>query len=212
MAKRARRELARLNEQTQFSLVWPDIPESQEAALLNAVQELAAQCSATSGNERQLEERSDWLVLGVNKLTQIMQDTISERGKAGQAMPSHEGDDANRKVKLILIARHARQIFVQHLPFLALQAGQKTSKKVKTSISTASHSASSMARMVKICGLPLTSAKLGEMFGIRSAAAVGIRADHPNTKEVAAVFAAAKNEHALNPSCFKNIDARVLLG
>ena len=49
------------------------------------------------------------------------------------------------------------------------------------------------------------------MFGIRSAAAIGICEDHPTTKELLAVLAAAKDEHALNTSCFRNINAQALV-
>ena len=66
--------------------------------------------------------------------------------------------------------------------------------------------------MVKVCGLPLTSGKLGEMFGIHSVAALAIRAgDHLDAPAFAAVVAAARDEHALTPSCFRNLDARQLL-
>lgn len=224
MAKRARRELARLNEQTQFSLAWPAVSPASAQALSGAVRALGAAA----------REGEAGLVLGVNAVTRALERRIAEkreqRGRemrtAGDSGKGGKGGDGGGggEIALILIARHARQAFVQHIPLLALQAGHaragsagRQGLAASSSSSTAAMTAATVAAtacgtMVKVCGLPLTSGKLGEMFGIHSVAALAIRAgDHLDAPAFAAVIAAARDEHALTPSCFCNLDARQLL-
>ena len=202
MAKRGRRELARLNAQTQFSLEWPATPPAAEERLVRAVKVLGNASRAMGGELR------PGLVLGVNAVTRALEQTVDARRRPPDGGDRVGGGDIAR----ILIARHARQVFVQHLPILALQAGHVRGGGSETERPAESQSSPPSFGMVKVCGLPLTSSKLGEMFGIRSVAALAIRAgQHLDNPEYAAVAAAARDEYALNAACFRNFDAQVLL-
>ncbi len=209
MAKRARRELARLNEQTQFSLAWPDVPPAAEQSLVEAVRTLGV-AARKGGGERGLAG----LVLGVNAVTRALERRIGE----GERRESGGGSGGGVEIALLVIARHARQAFVQHIPILALQAGPACADSVdlrpaSSSLVAASvHPPSTTFRMVKVCGVPFTSSKLGEIFGVGSVAALAIFAgEHLSTPALAGVLAAARDEHALTPSCFRNLDATAIL-
>ena len=70
MAKRGRRELARLNAQTQFSLEWPATPPAAEERLVRAVKVLGNASRAMGGELR------PGLVLGVNAVTRALEQTV----------------------------------------------------------------------------------------------------------------------------------------
>ena len=128
--KRKRKEQARLNEQTQFTVRWPALSPLDTDKIIDAL--------TLVGNIFPASKKPTFLTFGSAAVARKLRHNTKD-------------DKHNGSPWLILIARHTHQLFVRHLPFLAAEQAS-----------------------VQCCGLPMTSERLGKIFGLKSATVVGV--------------------------------------
>jgi len=128
--KRKRKEQARLNEQTQFTVRWPALSPLDTDKIIDAL--------TLVGTIFPASKKPTFLTFGSAAVARKLRHNTKD-------------DKHNGSPWLILIARHTHQLFVRHLPFLAAEQAS-----------------------VQCCGLPMTSERLGKIFGLKSATVVGV--------------------------------------
>ena len=154
MSKRKRKEQLRLNEQTQFTLKWPTFEDTG----------VAIKALAAFGKLHPASSKPTGLMFGTNAVvrslirmnnkhnTQDNHGTTTKKIKIANAEAKESTRSTTRLQSLVFVAKHTHQLLIRHVPFLAAQH----------------------PGVVKCYGLPLSSQRLGMLFGLRSAAVVSV--------------------------------------
>jgi len=159
-SKRKRKEQARLNEQTQFTLRWPNISPKDSSAILTAL--------TAVGQTYPASVKPMFITFGANAVRRDLETATTTTPPT---------------ITIIFIARHANQLFLRHLPFLVSHKPQ-----------------------VKCCGLPLSSSSLGSMFGLKSAAVIGVTLSSTTVPLLmTTLMESVQDKHVLGKDCFVNI-------
>ena len=177
--KRKRKEQARLNEQTQFTVRWPALSPLDTDKIIDAL--------TLVGTIFPASKKPTFLTFGSAAVARKLRHNTKDDKQ-------HNGSPW-----LILIARHTHQLFVRHLPFLAAEQAS-----------------------VQCCGLPMTSERLGRIFGLKSATVVGvcISKNISSTQETTATTTTAaavrslldsvEAKHVITSKSFVNVTAPAL--
>ena len=194
-SKRKRKEQARLNEQTQFTLNWPILSPKDSSTILTALTALGKFHLASTANT----SPPICLTVGTNAVARSLRCSKRRKITTTTTTPTTTTPTvtAPKKVKepprtvLVFIARHAHQLFVRHLPFLAAQSAR-----------------------VKCCGLPVSSSTLGHLFGLKSAAVISVTVPANSSKPAAAaavppvvrtLLECVQEQHVLTNDHFVNL-------
>jgi hypothetical protein len=189
-SKRKRKEQARLNEQTQFTLRWPSISPKDFNEIVTAITSVGKSFPASM--------KTTFLKFGANSVRRSLYSTTPCSNATAATTtattiiktPNSNTSSYSEPHVLIFIARHVSQLFLRHLPFLSEQRGK-----------------------VKCCGLPLSSSSLGQMFGLKSAAVVSLTYD--SKKEalplvIRTLIDNVNDNHILHSDHFINLSIKCL--